>query len=111
MALSRTNTQNTKKHNTLDTFQNVKVERVHDFGNGRISFNATFGMGSSDDPIRLVTVYGLTWVEGEKDGKEYSFVSMPQQKAKDGNYYNHCYLTISEELKDDIASQIEEALN
>lgn len=93
----------TKKENKkLGTVEYVHVRRAHDFGNGRISFDC--------DLDYLVTVYGCTYIEGTKDGKDYSFVSMPQRKGSDGNYYNIAYFVVDDNLKQQIVKQLEDML-
>lgn len=91
-----------KQSDVINDFQIVVVSHVHDFGNGRIGFNATFD--------GLVTIYNMTYIEGNKNGKEYAFVSMPQEKGKDGNYYNRAWLHITDDLLSSIQSQLEKAL-
>lgn len=102
MAISKKKTEGKKQE--LKFFDGVKLGRVHDFGNGTIAFDATFD--------NMVTVYGMKYIEGtKKDGEEYSFVSFPQIKGKDGNYYNRCYLVITDELKESIIEQLTAVLN
>lgn len=102
---------NQKSENKMQAFTWVKVERCHDFGNGRISFNASFGMGDAEKEEPLIRVYGLTWVEGTNGKKEYKFISMPQRKGSDGNYYNECYISITDELLDQVEMQLGTMLN
>lgn len=110
MALSKKS--NTEKKDTMQTFNYVKVRRCHDFGNGRISFDADFGIKAEKSTVEniFVTIFNLTWIEGEKNGKEYKFVSMPQRKGSDGNYYNICRVSISDDLLIDIESQLSDML-
>lgn len=104
MAISKKKENGNSKKHDMQEFVNAKVGRVHDFGNGTISFNCTF-----DD---LITVYGMKYIEGKKkDGTEYSFFSFPKHRGNDGNYYNHCYCFITESLHDQIIEQLEKALN
>lgn len=106
MALSKNS--NSRKSNSKEMFhfEEVEVRRAHDFGNGRISFNADFKIGG----VTVVSIYNLTWVEGSKGGRDYEFISMPQNKGSDGNYYNVCYIQVSDDLKDAIKSQLEDLL-
>lgn len=110
MALSKKS--NTGKKETMQSFNYVKVRRCHDFGGGRISFDADFGIKAEKSTVTnvFVTIFNLTWVEGEKSGKEYKFVSMPQRKGGDGNYYNICRVNVSDDLLADIESQLSEML-
>lgn len=89
----------------------VRVLRVHDFENGRISFNADFYMEKPADGVKPVfTVYNATWIEGTRDdGTEYAFISAPQVKGSDGNYYRTCNLDF-DALKDEIQKQITDLL-
>lgn len=103
MALSK-KTNQSKKQDVGQEFLKAKVGRVHDFGNGQISFNCTF-----DD---VITIYNMKYIEGtKKDGTEYSFISFPQHKGSDGNYYNYVWCRITENLSDQIVEQIGKALN
>lgn len=100
---------NKSKNNKKDfkSFDYVALGHVHDFGNGRISFNADFGM----DGTPMITIYNLTWVEGtKKDGTEYKFVSMPQERGSDGNYYNRVYFPIDDTLTDAIEKLLSDVL-
>lgn len=87
----------------LKSFTAAHVERAHDFGGGRISFTCTFD--------GTITIYNMMYVEGTKDGKDYAFVTMPQTKGKDGNYYNMCYSPITDALQDDIIKQLADLLD
>lgn len=111
MALSKKSNTESKK-DAMQPFNHVKVRRAHDFGNGRISFDADFGIKGEKSTIENVflTIYNLTWIEGEKNGREYKFVSMPQRKGSDGNYYNICRVNISDDLLEDIESQLSDLL-
>lgn len=110
MALSKKS--RTEKKDSMQSFNYVKVRRCHDFGNGRISFDADFGIKAEKSAVEniFVTIFNLTWIEGEKNGKEYKFVSMPQRKGSDGNYYNICRVGISDDLLSDIESQLSDML-
>lgn len=103
--LSKKNNGNKKE---FEEFDYLKIDHVHDFGNGSISFNADFGFNGKP----AITIYNLTWREGTKrDGTEYKFVSMPQEKGKDGNYYNRVYFPISDGMRDIIEEMLEKELN
>lgn len=114
MSLSKKSKAESKeKKDAMQPFNYVKVHRCHDFGEGRIAFDADLGIKAEKSTVTnvFVTIYNLVWVEGEKDGKEYKFVSMPQRKGSDGNYYNICRVNISDDLLDDIESQLADMLN
>lgn len=113
MGLSKNHNSKESKKDFMQAFDFVKVRRCHDFGNGRIAFDADFGMKSekSTEKNIFLSVYGLTWCEGTKSKGEYKFVSMPQRKGSDGNYYNICRVQISDDLLQDIESQLMDLLS
>ena len=60
-----------------------------------------------DMEVNGIKIYGCWLKEGTgKDGKEYSLISLPSKKGKDGNYYNVAWFPISEELTKEIREQI-----
>lgn len=70
----------------------------------------TIGKNSNviaDVCINGITIYGMRVVEG----KNGDFLSFPQQKGKDGNYYNICYARFSDKDQTDILAAIECKLN
>lgn len=83
----------------------IKVTRVKQFGNGNIVFDVN---------INDVSIYNASWMEGEKNGKDYRFVSFPSKKGKDKEgeecYYNHVYVKLSNDELDEIEKQISEKL-
>lgn len=85
MALSKKLNQEQKKEEVND--HEFKIERVKD-----TEYGVFFDMCIND-----VTIYGCSWVEGTRnDGSEYEFVSFPSHKGKDGKYYNHVYVKLSD---------------
>lgn len=56
-----------------------------------------------DVEINGVTIYGCKVVEG----KNGDFISFPSHKGKDGKYYNHAYIKLTDEQAKDIISQVE----
>lgn len=56
-----------------------------------------------DVEINGVTIYGCKVVEG----KNGDFISFPSHKGKDGKYYNHAYIKLSDDQAKDIISQVE----
>lgn len=68
----------------------------------RIMFN-----GKIDD---VILVYGLTYVELIKDGKEIHFISLPTRKNTNGEYFNVCYAYIPAEIVENVREQIEKLL-
>lgn len=43
--------------------------------------------------------YGLRIVTGEKDGKDYEFISEPSHKGSNGQYYKYYNLNLAEETQ------------
>lgn len=90
----------TKKETKKETKQEVlnhdiKVTRGHAFDDGTVAFDMTVGD---------VSIYNCTLREN-KDG--VLFVSFPSRKGKDGKYYSHAYVKLSEEDQVNIIEQIE----
>ena len=86
----------------------IKVLRARDFTKeGEDGCSITFDM-----EVNGVTIYGCWYREGKKkDGGDYTMVSFPSQKGKDGKYYNHAYVKLSEEEIQLIGQTIEKVLN
>lgn len=59
-----------------------------------------------DVEINGVTIYGCKVVEG----KNGDFISFPSHKGKDGKYYNHAYIKLTDEQSKDIITQVENML-
>ena len=59
-----------------------------------------------DVEINGVTIYGCKVVEG----KNGDFISFPSHKGKDGKYYNHAYIKLTDDQSKDIISQVENML-
>ena len=80
----------------------IKVTRAREFENGGLVF---------DMVVNGVTIYGCQWVEGEKDGRDYAFVSFPsRQSKKDKKWYNIAYVKLSDEDTAEIEKQIDALL-
>ena len=81
----------------------VKVLRAKDFTEkSKLDTNVAFDM-----EVNGIKIYGCWFKEGtSKDGKDYSVISLPSQKGKDGNYYSVAWFPISKELTKDIREQI-----
>lgn len=81
----------------------VKVLKVKDFSeNSKLDTNVAFDM-----EVNGIKIYGCWLKEGtSKEGKDYSVVSLPSQKGKDGNYYSVTWFPISKELTKEIREQI-----
>lgn len=59
-----------------------------------------------DVEINGVTIYGCKVVEG----KNGDFISFPSHKGKDGKYWNHVYIKLSDDDTKEIISQVENML-
>ena len=89
-----------REHKAPESVQVIKVTSVRD---KRIRFNILVD--------GAVYVYGMVYIEYEKDGKQGSFISFPQYQGTDKNYYNVCWFPINEELQADLEKQIQELIN
>lgn len=99
MALSRKNNQE-QEQEVKD--HDIKVMRVKDTDKYGVFF---------DLEINGVSVYGCSWVEGQKrDGTEYRFVSFPSHKGKDDKYYNYVYVKLTENDLDSIEKVLQDAI-
>ena len=81
----------------------VKVVRAKDFTEkAKLDTNVAVDM-----EVNGIKIYGCWLKEGtSKDGKDYSLISLPSQKGKDGNYYSVAWFPISKELTKEIREQI-----
>ena len=59
-----------------------------------------------DMVVNGVTIYGCKVVEG----KNGDFISFPSHKGKDGKYYNHAWVKLSDDDTSAIVKQVEEML-
>ena len=85
-----------------DTGVIFKVEHVRDWGrNGGISFSLRIEGG----PL-LVEIYGCRII----NGRYGEFVVFPQRKGKDGRYYKHAYVHLTDDQTDEIVSAVYDAL-
>ena len=85
----------TKEANTYD----VRVTRAKETKEGQVVF---------DMVVNGVTIYSCWYREGkDKNGKDYTMISFPSQKADNGKYYNHCWFKIEDNLKEEIIAQLQ----
>ena len=85
----------TKKSEAAEAVKNsIKVTRGHVFDDGSVAF---------DMEVNGVSIYNCTL----REGKNGQFVSFPSRKAKDGKYYSHCYVKLTEEDTKSIVEQLE----
>lgn len=83
-----------KKENK-EAVKEIKVTRAHQFDDGSVAI---------DLEINGVSIYNSTL----REGKNGMFVSFPSRKGKDGKYYSHVYVKLSEEDIKSIVEQVEE---
>lgn len=81
----------------------VKVLRAKDFTEkSKLDTNVAFDM-----EVNGIKIYGCWFKEGSnKNGKDYSLISLPSQKGKDDKYYSVAWFPISKELTKEIRKQI-----
>lgn len=78
--------------------KDYKVDYVKMDSKDRVRFSLT---------VNGVTVYGCNVVEG----KNGDFISFPSYKGKDGKYYNHAYIPLTDEEQEGILLDVEKELN
>lgn len=84
--------------NEANTYD-VRVTRAKETKEGQVVF---------DMVVNGVTIYSCWYREGkEKNGKDYTMISFPSQKADNGKYYNHCWFKIEDDLKEEIIAQLQ----
>ena len=76
----------------------VKVTRAKEIKEGQVVF---------DMVVNGITIYGCWYREGNKNGQNYTMISFPSQKADNGNYYNHCWFKIEDDVKANIVEQLQ----
>ena len=85
-----------KKKEANEVVINAEVTRVNQV-NDTVFF---------DMVVNGVTIYGCKVVEGSKG----DFISFPSHKGKDGKYYNHAWVKLSDDDSQKIIAQVEEKL-
>ena len=99
--MKKSNASNKDKKSVV---KKIEVTRAIEFSSGDVAFDLKV-----DD---AVTIYSMLYKEvTSKDGKEYQIINFPQEKGKDGNYYNRVYFYIDEDLKAEIIRQLEEKVD
>ena len=86
-----------KKPEKKSAVTSMEVTRAMAFENGGVVF---------DIIINGVSIYNCRVVEG----KNGDFISFPSHKGKDGKYYSHAYIKLTEDDQLDIVSQVEKKL-
>lgn len=99
MAKITTKGKNTQKAAAPITWS---VSNMRAWDDGGVTFALNLEVASK----RVVTIYGCRIVEG----KEGSFISFPSRKGKDGKFYSHAYLRLTQEEQDEIIQAALEGL-
>lgn len=85
--------------NTESQTYDVKVTRAKEINEGQVVF---------DMIVNGINIYSLWYREGkDKNGKDYTMISFPSQKADNGKYYNHCWFKIEDSTKNEIVAQLQ----
>ena len=84
-----------KQESVLTT---IEVSRAYAFDNGGVVFDAD---------LNGISIYGLRVVEGSKG----DFISFPARQGKDGKYYNHVWVKLTDADTKEIISQVEKKLS
>lgn len=88
----------TKKTDDKKIAYEVEVLKAKEVKDGVVAF---------DMKVNGVTLYGCWYREYiNKEGKEGTMISFSSYKANNGEYYNHAWFPISNELKLDIIDKI-----
>lgn len=87
-----------KNSNQKSILKDYSVDRVKMDSKDRVRFTLT---------VNGVTVYGCNVVEG----KNGDFISFPSYKGKDGKYYNHVYIPLTDKEQEGILLDVEKELN
>lgn len=69
---------------------------------GKVSQTIAFDM-----EVNGIKIYGCYYLAGEKKGKEWSMIKLPEHKGSDDNYYSIVWFPIS----NDFVELVEEQLN
>lgn len=83
----------------------IEVKRVKDFSEEEKTCIAF------DMDVNGIAIYGAYYRAGkDKNGKDYSMISFPSQKGKDGKYYSHCFFKVTDADLESIEKQIDALL-
>ena len=94
----RTTKQETKKETVKINFDSLTVNRAHEFDNGNISFDVTYGG---------IKFYRLTVIK-TKDGDE--FISFPSYESN-GKWYSYYYIALSKEDQEKLIDLVYDSLD
>ena len=90
-----------KKSEEVATKQ-IKVDRVKMDKNGNPRFTLN---------VNGVDIYGCSFIEGEKNGKAFKFISFPNYKGTDGKYYNNAFVKLTDEEVNEIETTLHRILD
>lgn len=94
---NNSNNSNNSKNKEEIVISSYSVNRVNETKSGTVFADIT---------INGVTIYGMRVVEG----KNGDFLSFPQNKDKNGKYWNVAYCRLSEKDQNDILAEIQRQL-
>lgn len=82
---------------------NLKVTRVNQWKDGNITFDLN---------VNGVTIYGMKVISyhDKSTGLSKDFFAFPNKKGRDGHYYNHVFVKLSDNDVDSIEKQISDML-
>lgn len=87
-----------ENRNQKSILKDYSVDHVKMDSKDRVRFSLT---------VNGITVYGCNVVEG----KNGDFISFPSYKGKDGKYYNHAYIPLTDKEQERILIDVEKELN
>ena len=76
----------------------ISIDKVREIKGGTIMFTLITG---------AAYVYGCRVVEGRNG----DFIAFPSYKGTDGNYYNHCYVSLTDAEQQKILEEIDGIIN
>lgn len=87
-----------ENRNQKSILKDYSVDNVKMDSKDRVRFSLT---------VNGVTVYGCNVIEGNNG----DFISFPSYKGKDGKYYNHAYIPLTDKEQEGILLDVEKELN
>ena len=93
-----TKSETTKRENIKLNFDELVINRAHEFDNGNVSFDMTY---------QGIKLYRLTVIK-TKDGDE--FISFPSYESN-GKWYNFIYMALSKEDQEKIIDMVYDSLD
>lgn len=84
--------------------EEVKVIRCKEMKSGDVAFDLQL--------FECVTIYNCFYKEVKRkgDGEEFTLITFPQVKGKDGEWYNNVYFFVTDDVKAEIVKQLESLL-